>query len=855
MPTFETEAQKTSSEKVILCHIEPSQRLVLWELHSGAVYKRAVDYFGVGMAVDGVDMIQGSSVALNAGEWFFDYSTKTFYVRMADDSNPQASFMVGTYRLFFSNSGHTLSWDLSNQGDQVNYEPIINSTSRFNQEIDNAELLGISIESEGDISFKNDSGYFDPIFDRLIWEFKNIRIYSWFPNTVFSEARLTFEGVIEDKAFTEKSVRFRVKDFIYKLRQPVALELFQNSDGVISEDVAGVRFKRRIYGQVNGLKMQSLNQTLKGYPLTGTITGASESTTITGVGTLFLDELSPDDDIIVVQGFDEFEYKVESITDNTTVIISSEIENAFAGISAIVSPDRPWRKRNRLFHVAGHKLREPVSTITRVLQKNRFEMDVNDFKANDLITVDGEFARIKRISGIQVVLFQNLDDFPSIGDVVTRSPIDSVFFNKKELQVVRDYTVDNTATECKLTLSELAEFNTTPQQIVLGSATFTNGSLDVTGVGTNFPDEIRPRDWIKSDDIFHQVFYEVREVVDETNLKLRIVYAGPNYTGGAKRKNVKYIDDESPVTVNAIGKEDADGKWIKTASDAVLDLVKTDAGITNIDLASFAEADDQADYTLSLKLPLETDGEPPIIRDAITLINQSVFGSLIAKTDFSIAYNVLTPDRPQDLTEIRDDDLVGPTSSFKVSTKSDIRRKITVRYGHFDADRFTGEPGNNSAEYENEFVDFLVGTKDEKSIDCYLLEQDAAVCMAQRYALIHSLPHSVVSIQAKLNLTLKNLNDKIFISLDRLFDRFGGSKNAKKIGIISRISRGPENTSVSFSDLSNQFNRVGAITPDDADEFTVATDDAKIFNGYIVDNDTELPDNSSDDQWNTNLIG
>ncbi len=855
MPTYESISQKTASEKVILAHIEPSQRLVLWELDSGSVYKRIVPYFVVGVAVDGTQLSEGSSSSLNSGEWFFDYASKTLYTRMSDDSNPQASFVVATYRLFFSNSGHDLSWDLTDQGNQVNYEPVIDNTSRFVQEIDNSELLGISLESEGSISFFNNHGYFDPIFDRLIWEFKNIRIYSWFPGTVFSESRLMFDGVIEDKKFSEKKVTFKIKDFIFKLRQPVKLDLFSDSDGILSEDVSGVKYKRRIYGKVDGLKMQSLQQTLKGFALTGTITGAVGTNTITGSGTDFFNELSPDDEIIVEQGFDEFTYKVETINSPTSVTVAEEIENSFAGITAINKPDRPYRKMNRQFHVAGHKLREPSTTITRVLQKNRFEMDITDFEVDDLITVDGEFARIKRISGNQVVLFQNLDDFPSIGDVVTRSPIDSVYFNKRQFLVIRDYTVQNTATECQVTINDLAEFNVTPQQTLPGSVTFTNGSQAVTGVGTNFPDELRPRDWIKSDDITHQVFYEVMEIIDETNLKIREVYAGATVTDTAKKKNVDYIDDESAVTVEAIGKENAAGEWIKSAADAVLDMVQVDAEITNIDLASFQLADELADYTLSLALPLDTDGDPPIIREAITLINQSVFGSLIAKTDFQIAYNILTPDRPQDLTEIRDDDLVGKNNSFAVQTQSDVRRKITVRYRHFDADRFTSEQGNQSIEFENSFVDYLVGTKDEKTVDCYLFDQDAAECMAQRYALIHSLPHAVITLKAKMNLTLKNLNEKIFINLDRMFDRFGGSAETKKIGIISRISRGPMDTTVSFSDLSNQFNRVGAIAPDTADEFTVATDDEKIFNGYIVDNDTELPDNSSDDQWNTNLIG
>jgi len=849
-------AQKPASKKAVLAHVQPTQRLVLWELDSGAVYKRIVNDYVVGVSVAGVDLTEESNSSLSAGAWFFEYENKTLYVRMADDSSPQSNFVVAEYRLFFSDFGINAPFDLTENGNPVHYEPLIKSTSQFKQELDNAELLGISLESEGQIIFENNSGYFDSRFDKLFWDNKKISIYSYFPDSPITEAKLIFEGEIENKRYTSSRVTFRLKDFIYRLRQPVKLDFFSSADGTISNDVAGVKYKRRIYGQVDGLKMQSLDQVLEGISLTGTIAGSADSPTITGAGTLFLSEVSPGDEISYITDLETKTIKVDSVESDISLTASEETEVPFSNLPATIKHEIPIRTRNRVFHIAGHKLREPTTTVITGVQLNRFTMDTTDFFVNDTIKVGTETAKIKRISGQTIVLFQNLDTFPSAGTTVSKNPIRNIFFNQKELLIDRDFTVSNT-TECKINFNDLAEFNATNPQKLEGTLDFTNGSRDVVGTGTNFDAVLKPRDWIVSDDLAHQVYYEILEVVDATNLKLRVAYFGVTNLGSiSKRKNVTYIGDESIVTVNCIGKENGSGEWIKTASDAVKDLITTDADLTNLDLDSFTDSKNEAGYIVSFAIPLEPEGEPKTIRETITLINQSVFGSLVARTNFQISYNVLTPDRPTDGVIIKDDDIIGGAKdNFNVGTHSDVRRKITVKYKHFDADRFTGEKGNDSAEFTNNFVDYLIGTKNEKIVDVYLYEQGDAETIAERYGLIHSLTQNIVTIKTKLNLALKNLNDKIYISFERLFDRFGNSDDTQKVGIISAINRGPSETVVTFSDLSNQFNRVGAIADDSSLDFTAAPNGEKILNGYIVDDVTELPDNSDDTQWGTNLIG
>jgi hypothetical protein len=86
-----------------------------------------------------------------------------------------------------------------------------------------------------------------------------------------------------------------------------------------------------------------------------------------------------------------------------------------------------------------------------------------------------------------------------------------------------------------------------------------------------------------------------------------------------------------------------------------------------------------------------------------------------------------------------------------------------------------------------------------------------------------------------------------------MFKRYG-SGNRRKIGIVNSIVKNESNATVEFNDLSGVFTRVPSIAPDLLDDYTTATDDQKAKFGFILDNDSLLPDNDDTDLGN-NLIG
>ena len=64
---------------------------------------------------------------------------------------------------------------------------------------------------------------------------------------------------------------------------------------------------------------------------------------------------------------------------------------------------------NRRWHIAGHKLRAPSTTVSSATQPNRLTVvDATDLESGDLISVAGESAFIKRVSGSELV--QKSDD-------------------------------------------------------------------------------------------------------------------------------------------------------------------------------------------------------------------------------------------------------------------------------------------------------------------------------------------------------------------------------------------------------------------------------------------------------------
>lgn len=224
---------------------------------------------------------------------------------------------------------------------------------------------------------------------------KVVKVFEHFVGLDATEAIQVFQGRIQDKSYNGSDVRFKVKNFVYEIRRPVNLPLFTIADGTISDSVLGTP-KRRLYGEVEGVQMQSVDQTLDGFTLTGTITGAIDTNIITGTATDFLDEVNPGDSIKITLDLDEFNFTIESVDSDTQLTLGSTLDVSFALETATNLPIIPYRRQNRIFNLAHHKLREPSTAITEIIQANRVVVaSVADLFADDPVTINAERVRIK----------------------------------------------------------------------------------------------------------------------------------------------------------------------------------------------------------------------------------------------------------------------------------------------------------------------------------------------------------------------------------------------------------------------------------------------------------------------------
>jgi hypothetical protein len=923
--SFETFIQKTASKKHLLATLEAKEKLKLFTLDEGGegeqVYKRSVNHFVIAISVNGTDLIQGSSEELGLGEFFYNPIEGMLYVRLSDESDPKENSVYVTYRLFYSNLSANAPHNVLS-GTLVNFDARIEKIGGLKLELD-YENTGIALETNSSIDLENNDGFFDDLFDTLIFENNKVRFYSWNEDIPFSDARLIYRGLIANKKFSTQKISFTLKDELSVLRQPLEWGRFTTADGFL-EDALIDKPKRIIFGRVDNIRLTGIDKTLEGFQLQGTISGdanrnllsgslsgVAAGSTITGVGTSFttqitdgdrirvigpftefsytvntvnndtsltisgsisdtfsgfqgrnqnvsnniiegsgtdfINEISPNDSIRVTVGLNTFEYSVESITDAEEIILQDEIEVGFTGLSGFNLPEIPYRKKNRRWHIAGHKLREYDLEIEELINLQSFKVvDPLDVENGDFLRIDGNTYVVQRISTNIITLNQNLRTVVNVGDPVTKIPVSECLGESARYIIDRDFSIINTESDSILEFNDLAEFNVTSAKNIPITFEFDNASNEVIPSSTDvdMTTILQPRDWIRARSVNLPTWYEVLAVEPQS-----ITLRNPvdfDFTGNIQIKNVSYINDNSLIVADCLGLESGN-EWIRKPADAVQFLLEY-SGLEDLNFDSFIEAKSDCPYDLALYYPANIGSEIPNLRQIVSDINGSVFGSLYLDTNFQYTYKILNSDKPIDLPVVKDEDIIG----FSVQTKANIINSIILSYSPF-VDIKAGFEAFKTIILESDFVNQAVGTKNQLQVTSYLFRESDANVIAQRWLFFRSLTQSVVTITSKLQYTLLNLNSPMLLDLSRLYKRFGGSSR-RKIGLINSITKDGTNTIIQINDLGNVFSRVPAIAPDSTPDFGSSTDDLDRY-GFVLDNLTETPDASSEEELGTNLIG
>lgn len=839
--TYDEFAALENSEKETLAIIEASQRLVGWELHSGVIWK--IESFSENTILkindQGTSFTEVASLgAMASGTYFNDFDNSVIYIQAFDDGDPNSDFIFLTKNLHFSKSGVNAPQDPDDAASEpIHWTAHILSTSEFGVELDNENQLGFAIEGSGTLNLVNDQDFWPQNYTKLFFENHKVRVWSWNRGLPITEAKLLFRGRVQRKNYSRERITFRVNDLLSELRGQIQLTTLQNVAGARIPESLNDAFARRIYGRKFGFRPTNIDQVLdSGYPLTGTLTFTNGSDTVTGVGTQFLKELSPDDEITIIAD------------DGETVIVSSIQSDGSLTLSEVfpfgtqsgtyeVIPNIPKKYTNRVWKLAGHALRQPETTVVNASSLSLVELGSTlDIEPDDdLFFGDpgtGELVPVQRVSRSYVKLAENLIFSPSVGTSVTRPAVQNLRINNTKLRYDRDYTVD--AVNGTLTLDEAAEFNVAPIRDLNGTLTFTSSSRTVTGTATNFKTTLQPGYWIRPKGVGD--FFEVGSIIDDTTLELRTA-STVSETNDGQYKAVEYFDTGSDVlTCDVLGITDTgakDGALIVKGAQIVKHLIE-DAGITDLNAASFLESEKLADQDLGLVIPESyNDKKTGTFRSEINKVNVSIFGSLIQNNAFELQYNILSPERQVTVQEFREYDVI---DQFQADTSNErMASNIVIEYKSREYKASTGE--SDSVEFQTAVSDiatYILQTDREKRVQTLLVRQKDALIFSLRWRHILEIGTTILKFKTKLQGMNLQVNDRIEFLHRNFYERVGGGK--RKISAIQSIKKSGEAVMIEAEDLSDSFNRNSTITENDADAFVDADIEQKVVNGYITQN-------------------
>lgn len=864
--TYEEFQAQTSSEKLGLVAIEASKRVVGWALYSGSIYEADFSYAVItAVTADGVALTASTTLAgVTAGKYYLDRSEAKLYLRTSGSVDPSTLFIAVTFRLFFADAAVRAPWDLST-GFDVAWLPYFRSSSSFSFEVDNKNQAGTAIEGDGSITLLNDRAFWASRFDKLTFENQRVFVYSWHRNLPATEASLIFRGRIQGKSFSEKEIKFSVKDMIAELRAAITLENIEDATYTSSYGGGGdarvptrarTAKQRRIYGPLKGNVPTNIDRVLDGYPLQGTFTVTEASATVTAGGShVITRELKQNDRIKF--GSDEVWYTIAAMTGATTFTLSEEYEGSTGSKTAEVKPTRETFFTNRVFQVAGHALSRPSSAVIGGYSVVLFEVaDGSIFRDGEQVELNGYFRTIDYVSENVIRVTSGFPFLPTSAMTCYRSAVQNVYLNDELLNPETDY--DYNASTAQITLSsdgyDSAEVLIAPIRKLSGSSAFTASSRTMTGTGTFYTKELRAGDWVLPNSASTASGWRmVWTVVSDTEVTLATGASG-NTSGATTYKSPDYYKDgETTLSCDVYGTTEdgtVTGAFLRTAPKIVEHMLET-AGLTSLlSSSTFDSASVLCPHDCAVAIPKNSlDQKTPTVRDVANEINQSVMGILYQTSDFLFAYSTLRPGRSTTTgTTFRESDIL--SMSVK-SDSSKIVRAVNVEYQEREYSPLDRGRSTLVYSFTNNRTDYLSGVTKELNLKSVLVNEDSARIFASRWAALYSTALSSLSFETKLKASLLSVNDCVIIEHEKLYERVG-SASGIKVGLIQKIERTTVGNKIEIDDLGNALSRCATITSDSAEAYGDATASQRAVNGYITDSEGVVGDDV--DTEGVNLI-
>ena len=449
--TYSEFANKTASKKITLVHLDMKREVKVFST-SGTTHTRAEDFFVTNVELNG-SFTEGFTFT-------FDPSIKSLSITF--DGDIAAQEVIVTYRLFLAEYDIITSNDLGT-GVDVEYLGLVKSTPGFATSL-NFATGNKTVIGNGSLTLDNSNGFFNEILQRYRLENKEFSAYSWSPDIPIDSHKLIYRGVTNRANLNQDSLRLDIRDSLYNLNNTLNLTKFTTNE-VIERDSS--RFKKSIFGRVNGMGIQSIDQNGDGFAGTGILSSVSGTTFITGIGTSFLSELAPRDTVTA----NNITVTVRKVVDDEFFLVAAPLTASLAG-AFTVSPSRQFNNKNRIFSIANHAIKKFSTTLAGFVDERRLRViDATGFVAGDTVIILNEEYVIDAISKVytdapantisqDVIRLERTlssNNRPIIGDLIETKEVANVAFGN-DLFVDASVTVNNADnTETTITLADDTE--------------------------------------------------------------------------------------------------------------------------------------------------------------------------------------------------------------------------------------------------------------------------------------------------------------------------------------------------------------------------------------------------------------
>lgn len=310
--------------------------------------------------------------------------------------------------------------------------------------------------------------------------------------------------------------------------------------------------------------------------------------------------------------------------------------------------------------------------------------------------------------------------------------------------------------------------------------------------------------------------------------------AGTGGVSGVPIQYKNYVFNEADIlSLTVYGKTDngfSNGVLLNKAPEIVKDILINVVGSDYIDNASFTEANSNITNELSFAIPEKyNDKNSPNYRDVINKVNKSVMGMLLQTNDYKFSYGQLKPSAEVsarfDQTDIISFRSNSSNKNLVKSVYTNYKRKEFDYNSKIETSKQVFKTSDVST-YQHELTKTI-------TLDTYLLNQEDAQRLSDRWSFILENGQNSFTIRTKLQGVLLQNNDIIKISHPKLQERIG-SGDGDKLMMIESIGKKGDEVEITCIDLSAAFNRCAKISNLTLD-YSSATDSDKLIGGFYKD--------------------